>query len=158
MNNLTARRMKLEDRVDAAALLAMLIRSDEIVGHSGAYGGAGEDVAIHRALDLFLQRPELGFTWLAFENSKPVGLATVCFAISTNLGSMVAKVPDFVVAPDLRGRSVGKFMMETLVQELRAIGAGRIDLGVHDNNDGARRFYKREGFVENHELGMSLVL
>ena len=150
--------MQSEDEADSAALLATLIRSDEIAGHSGAYGGAGEDAAIHRALRLFLERPELGFAWLTFEEPKLVGLATVCLAISTNLGGMVAKVPDFVVSADARGRGIGQFLMETLVRELTAIGVGRIDLGVHDNNTSARRFYRRVGFVENHELGMSLVL
>ena len=158
MNVLTSRRMRPEDQADAAALLASLIRSDEIAGHSDAYGGAGEDAAIHRALTLFLERPELGFTWLTFEESKLVGLATVCFAISTNLGSTVAKLPDFVVTAGARGRGIGQFMIETLAQELRDAGFGRIDLGVHDNNAGAQRFYERAGFARNHELGMSLVL
>ena len=150
--------MKLEDEPQAAAILAEFIRSDRIAEHSAAYGGAGEDAAIRRALRLFLDRPDLGFTWLTFLDSASVGLTTVCFAISTNLGSMVAKLPDFVIIPDARRRGIGRFMMASLVEELKNAGVGRIDLGVHETNTGARRFYDRLGFIANHELGMSLVL
>lgn len=150
--------MQPEDQAEAAALLASLIRSDHIAEHSAAYGGAGEDAAIRLALKLFLDRPDLGFIWLAVEDSTVVGLVTVCFAVSTNLGAIVAKLPDFVVTANARGRGIGRFMVTSLVEELRSIGIGRVDLGVHETNAGARRFYDRLGFVVNHELGMSLVL
>jgi len=42
--------------------------------------------------------------------------------------------------------------------ELRAIGVGRVDLGVHDKQHSRTRFYERLGFVSNHETGMALVL
>lgn len=150
--------MQPGDQAEAAVLLASLIHSDHVAEHSAAYGGAGEDAAIRRALRLFLDRPELGFTWLTVEDSMVVGLITVCFAVSTNLGAIVAKLPDFVVTADARRRGVGRFMMASLVEELRRMKVGRVDLGVHETNDGARRFYERLGFIANHELGMSLVL
>lgn len=150
--------MQPQDRAEAAALLAHFVRSDSIAPHSHAYGGAGDDLAIHRALTLFFERPDLGFTWLTFDDLRLVGLTTVCFAISTNLGAIVAKVPDVVVTERARSRGIGRFIMETLARELRSVGVGRIDLGVHEGNDGARRFYERVGFVDNHESGMSLVL
>jgi GNAT superfamily N-acetyltransferase len=139
-------------------LLASLVRAENIALHAGAYGGPGEDADIERALALFLDRRELGFVWLVEEDTAVVALATVSLAVSTHMGAVVAKVPDLVVRGDARGRGVGAFAVESLGEELRAIGAARIDLGVHENNADARRFYERLGFVANHETGMSLVL
>jgi ribosomal protein S18 acetylase RimI-like enzyme len=150
--------MKPEDRVAAAALLASLIQGDGIAEHSAAYGGAGDDAAIERAFKLFLDRPDLGFIWLTLRESKPVALVTVCFVVSTNLGGLVAKIPDFVVSTDARRQGIGRLTMASLVEELRPLGVGRIDLGVHDNNSKARAFYDSLGFISNHEVGMSLVL
>jgi GNAT superfamily N-acetyltransferase len=147
-----------EDSEAVVTLLATLVRGGAISEHANAYGGAGDDAAILRAVHLLMENPQLGFIWLTEERSQIVGLVVVCFAVSTNLGKLVAKVPDFVVREDARGRGAGRFLISSLVDELRKLDIGRIDLGVHDTNVSACKFYERVGFVKNHELGMSLVL
>ena len=156
--HLTARRMGPGDVGESAALIATLLGGEGVAEHAGAYGGAGDTAAIRRALELLLERPELGFAWLVFDGTAPVGIAIASLSVSTNFGGLVAKVPDLVVRPDARGTGVGRFLVESLMDELRRIGAGRLDLGVHDGNDGAKRFYDRLGFVQNHEIGLSRLL
>jgi GNAT superfamily N-acetyltransferase len=158
MTESSARRMETRDIPACTALLATLVRGEGIAEHAGAYGGAGDDASIENALRLLTGRSALGFVWLIEAGGVIVAVATVCFMVSTNIGAIVARVPDLVVAEKARGQGVGAFAIASLATELRAIGIGRLDLGVHDNNTSARRFYERLGFVANHEMGMSLVL
>jgi GNAT superfamily N-acetyltransferase len=150
--------MEKQDIADCTALLATLVRGEGIAEHARAYGGAGDDVSVENALRLLTDDAPLGFVWLIEEGAVIVAVATVCFMVSTNIGAIVARVPDLVVAEKARDRGVGAFAIASLATELRARGLGRLDLGVHDNNSRARRFYERLGFVANHEMGMSLVL
>ena len=150
--------MEVRDVSASALLISALLGGDAVAENARAYGGAGDEAAIRRALELLVERPELGFAWLVFSGPAPAGIAIACLAVSTNLGGLVAKVPDLVVRPDARGQGVGKFLVESLMDELRRIGAGRIDLGVHEKNAGARSFYDRLGFAHNQEIGLSRVL
>jgi len=158
MGELSARRMGAQDIAGCTSLLATLVRSEGIAEHAQAYGCTGDDASIENALQLLTNRSALGFVWLTEEAGAILAVATVCFMVSTNMGAVVARVPDLVVAEKARGRGVGAFAIGSLAAELRAIGVGRVDLGVHDNNIHARRFYERLGFVSNHETGMALVL
>jgi hypothetical protein len=45
-------------------------------------------------LDLFLGQPNLGFVWLAYAEGEPAAIYVVCFAISTSIGEIVAKLDD----------------------------------------------------------------
>src|SRR5262245_8343408 len=140
------RRMTMIERDDARAMLLSFLIEDEYYLNSSSAYGAGGEAALDAALDLFLSRPELGFVWLAYEETEPVAACVVCFAISTSLGMVVAKLDDVVVASSKRGRCVGWAHLASLKQELRRIGVGRIDTSVHVQNSAARRFYERHGF------------
>jgi GNAT superfamily N-acetyltransferase len=53
-------------------------------------------------------------------------------------------IAGFYLAPELRGRGIGHAMLATV----KARAAGRLRLWTFVANEGARRFYAREGFVE----------
>ena len=154
----TFRRMASTDRPDAFALLSSFLREDEhYLASSAAYGDGGP-AALGAALALFDERPDYGFVWMAFEDTRPVGCCTLSYAISTSVGRVVAKLDDVVVEPRSRGRGVGGEMLETLFAHLRDVGIARIDLAVHQNNAGARRFYRRLGFTPLDEERLALLL
>jgi GNAT superfamily N-acetyltransferase len=147
-----------DTRADALSLLGIFLDQDaHYLDSSGAYGAGGE-AALARALSLLLDKPELGFVWLAFEDDVPVAACVVCYAISTSTGGLVAKLDDVFVAADRRGRGVGSLHLESLKDELRRAGATRIDTSVHVDNAGARRFYGRHGFLPLHEERVACVL
>jgi GNAT superfamily N-acetyltransferase len=150
--------MQGADRDAVLELLCRFLRGDEVGAHADAYGGTADAAAVLRALELFEDNPAIGFVWVALDGEAIVGVITVCFTISSNLGSLVAKIVDFVVAEHARGKGVGRMLLHSLIAELSPSGVGRIDLGVHDSNVGARRFYERVGFRQNYELGLSLLL
>ena len=51
------------------------------------------------------------------------------------------------VLPELRGRGVGRLLMEAAYAQMRQAGATTVALEMVANNDVARRFYEREGFT-----------
>lgn len=51
------------------------------------------------------------------------------------------------VLPEMRGRGVGGKLMSALYAELRRLGVSVLNIGVVATNEGARRFYERQGFI-----------
>jgi len=143
---------------DARALLGAFLRGDaHYRASSGAYGDGGAE-ALDRAIALFLERPEIGFVWLAYANGSAAGACVVCRAISTSRGSVVAKLDDVTVHPDWQGKGVGGAMLAQLRDHLLLEGMTRIDCGCHRDNEGAWRFYERLGFVPLDEERLALLL
>lgn len=140
-----------------ALFLAFLQQDPHYLEVAAAYGDGGPE-ALRRALELFVQRPELGFVWMARRDGEVVGCCVVCHAISTSRGTLVAKLDDVNVRPGLEGQGVGSAMMAALKDELRRTGVTRIDTATHFDNPGARRFYERNGFGSLREERMSCLL
>jgi len=56
-------------------------------------------------------------------------------------------VDSFYVLPEGRGQGIGRLLMNRAYDELRAAGVTTVALDVLANNEGARRFYERDGFT-----------
>ena len=151
-------RMGADDRDAAFALFRAFLEADpHYLDAAAAYGDAGPD-ALRRAMDLFVERPDLGFVWMARLGQEVVGCCVACLAISTSRGTLVAKLDDVNVRPGLEGQGIGSAMIASLKDELRRAGATRIDTATHFDNPGARRFYERHGFLTLREERMSCLL
>ena len=124
---------------------------------SAAYGDAGPG-ALRRALGLFLERPEIGFVFVARSGSEVVAACVACFAISTSRGGLVAKLDDVSVKRAHLGQGAGSAMLAALKEHLKERGVSRIDCGCHRDNEGAWRFYARHGFVPLGEDRLACVL
>jgi GNAT superfamily N-acetyltransferase len=140
-----------------ALFLAFLQQDPHYLDVASVYGDGGPG-ALRRALQLFVDKPELGFVWMARRDDEVVGCCVACFAISTSRGALVAKLDDVNVRPGLEGQGIGGAMLEGLKAELRRIGVERIDTATHFDNPGARRFYERHGFASLREERMSCLL
>ncbi len=139
-------------------MLSKFLSADEHYrASSAAYGDLGLK-GLNNALDLFLERPELGFVWMAYDDQGAAAVCVVCYAISTSMGSVVAKLDDVSVKEDRRGKGVGTVLMEQLKTELRREAVTRIDVAVHMENPDARRFYEKAGFVRLNEERLSCVI
>ena len=152
------RKMRTGDVRDAFEMLTTFLTADEhYLASSAAYGDQGVK-GLNDALDLFLERPELGFVWMAFDENGAAAICVVCYAISTSMGSVVAKLDDVSVKEDRRGKGVGTVLMEQLKEQLRREGVTRIDVAVHLENPDARRFYEKTGFVRLNEERLSCLV
>jgi GNAT superfamily N-acetyltransferase len=150
--------MSAADVSDAFAILSAFLTEDEhYLASRKAYGDRGVQ-GLNDALDLFLERPELGFVWVAYDKDGAAGVCVISYAVSTSMGSVVAKVDDVSVKKNRRGAGVGTALMEQLKEQLRKESSTRIDVGVHLENPEARRFYEKLGFVALNEERLSCVI
>jgi len=158
MSAIRCRKMGAADVRDAFHMLSDFLSADEhYLASSQAYGDLGMQ-GLNNALDLFLEQPELGFVWMAFDENGVAGICVVCYAISTSMGSVVAKLDDVSVKPDRRGKGVGSELLNQLKEQLRKEAITRIDVAVHLENPQARTFYERAGFVALNEERLSCLI
>ena len=83
---------------------------------------------------------------LAFEGDEPVGLAVYFFEFSTWRGRPGVYVQDMYVAPQMRGRGLGRELMEAVLRRSRERGGRYVKLAVYDQNEQAIGFYRSLGF------------
>jgi GNAT superfamily N-acetyltransferase len=156
--DIVCKRMTKARQGDALLLLDSFLREDEhYLASSAVYGDEGTP-ALKRALKIFLARPKLGFVWLAYVDGEPAGVCFVCYAVSTSIGSLVAKLEDVFVMPDHQRSGVGTAMFKALVGELKRNGVRRIDTAVHRGNRAAERYYRKLGFRPLGEERLAMVI
>ena len=142
----------------AFEILSSFLGADQhYLDSSQAYGDKGIR-GLNDALDLFLERPELGFVWLGFDEGGIAAACVISYAISTSMGAIVAKLDDVSVKDDRRGKGLGTAFLETLVEQLRKESVNRIDVAVHKDNPEARRFYEKLGYVALNEERLACVI
>jgi ribosomal protein S18 acetylase RimI-like enzyme len=150
--------MHAGDVPDAFHMLSDFLSADEhYLASSQAYGDLGLK-GLNDALDLFLEHPELGFVWMAYDENGVAGICVVCYAISTSMGSVVAKLDDVSVKPDRRGKGIGTELLRQLKEQLRKESVTRIDVAVHMQNPEAKSFYEKTGFVALNEERLSCLI
>lgn len=155
---ITCRRMTAPDARDAFEMLSSFLTGDQhYLASSQAYGDRGLR-GLNDSLYLFLERPELGFVWMAYDDEGIAGICVICYAISTSLGTLVAKLDDVSVKADRRGQGVGTSMIQQLKDELRKQSVMRIDVAVHHDNPEAKRFYQKLGFTPLNEERLACVV
>lgn len=155
---INCRRMTATDVPDAFEMLSAFLSEDEhYLASSKAYGDRGTE-AMMAALDLFLERPELGFVWLAYDEEGVAGMCVICYAISTSLGTLVAKLDDVSVKENRRGKGIGTALMQQLKSELHKHNVMRIDVAVHVSNPEARGFYEKLGFTALNEERLACLI
>jgi len=89
------------------------------------------------------------FAFLAEEDGRPVGYVIGFYDAPHFMWATgrVGHVDSFYVLPEMRGRGVGRLLMDAAYQAMRQAGAQTVALEMVADNDVARRFYEREGFT-----------
>lgn len=97
------------------------------------------------SFDAAIDIPELVKGYMFECGKKPAGYAIVSMKFETEVGGMAAWIEELFVEDEFRGRGIGSSFFEFLQNELKG-EIKRIRLEVGDENDGAKRLYKRLGF------------
>jgi GNAT superfamily N-acetyltransferase len=106
-----------------------------------------DEAALGDALALFIDRPDYGFVWLAYEDDVPAGCVSVSLGISTDTGGIVAQLHDLWVAPERRRRKIGSALIATLHGRLDPLGITRVDAAVPDDA-ALRAFFAALGYAD----------
>ena len=94
--------------------------------------------------DLFGPKPRIE-CFVAFMDGYPVGYAIVLETYSSFLALPTLFLEDLFVLEEYRKRRVGRALFETVLEEARRRGCGRLDWNVLDWNQVAIDFYRRLG-------------
>ena len=84
---------------------------------------------------------------LAHEGEKTVGL--LVFFIRTT-GKNRAKIGALVVTEEVRGKGVGRLLIEEAREEARALDCSSLDTSTEIDNSKAIAFYEKLGFKQEH--------
>src|SRR6266478_8976394 len=94
-----------------------------------------------------LRRHPTTLIFLAFAGDQPVGAAVCFIGFSTFAAKPLINIHDFVVLSALRGKGVGRRLLEAIEGKARELGCCKLTLEVMDNNHRALRMYEAAGFV-----------
>jgi GNAT superfamily N-acetyltransferase len=100
--------------------------------------------------DLFGPDPKV-FCELAEWAGRPVGFALWFYTYSTFQGRHGIWLEDLFVAPEARGRGIGKALLVELARRCRQEGLGRLEWWVLDWNVPSIEFYQGQGGVMQDE-------
>ena len=120
------------ERLDAFALMKRF-RTDE--------------AALGDALALFVERPDYGFVWLAYDDGIPAACVSVAFAISTESGGIVAELRDLWVAEDRRRQGIGSALIATLHGRLDQLDVTCVEAATPDDR-ALRGFLRARGYTD----------
>jgi ribosomal protein S18 acetylase RimI-like enzyme len=84
--------------------------------------------------------------FLAFEGNEPVGLALCFVGFSSFRARPLVNVHDLAVAPQFRGRGIGKALLDAVADDARSLGCCKVTLEVRADNAKAIELYRRAGF------------
>lgn len=96
-----------------------------------------------RGLEMFLANPAGRCLIVAEHQHQVVGMCSAQLLVSTAEGGWKALVEDVVVAETLRGKGIGRKMLDALTDWAVGQGARRMDLLADRNNTGGLNFYER---------------
>jgi len=95
-----------------------------------------------------LRRHPTTLIFLAMQSDQPSGIA-VCFrGFSTFAAKPLLNVHDFYVDTKLRGRGIGRLLLDAVERNARNTGCCKLTLEVQENNRHARSMYAKFGFAQ----------
>jgi ribosomal protein S18 acetylase RimI-like enzyme len=93
-----------------------------------------------------------GDTAVLVGGAGPDGLVVLRFRAALWTTALECYLAELYVVPDLRGRGLGRALLEAAMTLARERGADRMDLGTSEDDVAARGLYERLGFT-NREGG-----
>lgn len=117
--------------------------------HEGIPFDAGRVVPPLREL---LADPALGRVWIALADDAVAGYAMGTWGFSTEQGGRFLLLDELFVLPAFRGRGIGRSALSFVEEAARAAGGRAVRIEVAEENDGARRLYREEGYSDPRRL------
>jgi ribosomal protein S18 acetylase RimI-like enzyme len=124
--------------------LAALQESPGAFGSTYAQSSLRSDDEWHRTIDQSAADPDAA-SFVAEVDGRPMGLA---FCRLDDSDPRSARLFSMWVEPTVRGRGVGRRLVEVALQWMRSRGALSVELEVAEGNLGAASLYAAMGFVD----------
>jgi len=134
-------------RIAAASDVPLLLPLIEAYWQFEAIAGFTPD-QVATQLHRLLTESALGLGWMAFVEGRAVGYLLAVHVFSLEHLGNTAEIDEFFVLPQYRSDGIGAALLATAEASLRAAGCTSIALQLSRQNDAARGFYHRHGYVE----------
>ncbi|MEZ5649813.1 MAG: GNAT family N-acetyltransferase [Burkholderiaceae bacterium] len=131
-------RATIDDVHRLAPLVRAYWRAEEIPAPHGSQ--------ISETLARLLPMTEHCACWLAIADGRPVGYLLAVYVLSLEHLGMTAEIDECFVRDDQRGRGLGAALLATAEDEFRSRGCINASMQVARLNEGAQRFYARQGY------------
>lgn len=99
-----------------------------------------------------------GDTVVLLAGEGPDGLALLRLRPSLWSAGLECYLAELYVTPELRGRGLGRVLLEASMEHARDRGADRIELGTSEEDVAARALYERLGFTNRERDGAGPVM
>ena len=145
------READLRQARDAAGFLEVL----DSYARSPTGGGKPLAPEVKRRLVPALLEQPSALVLLALDEGRVVGIASCFFGFSTFSAQPLLNVHDLAVLPELRGRGIGRALLDAAEARALARGCCKLTLEVLETNEGARRLYHARGFRDFELSGVA---
>jgi GNAT superfamily N-acetyltransferase len=109
-------------------------------------GGVPMPEAAKRALIPGLRAHPACYVFLAYHDDTPVGLSICFLGFSTFYARPLINIHDMFVDASLRGKGIGRMLLERIEAKARELNCCRLTLEVREDNHVARGLYRKVGF------------
>ncbi len=106
-----------------------------------------DEALLGEALALFVDRPDYGFIWLAYDDGIPAACVSVAYAIATETGGLAASLSDLWVVPGRRRHGIGSALLVTLQARLDQLDITRAEAAIPPDS-ALRAFFTARGYVD----------
>ncbi len=100
-----------------------------------------------QAAERIVEHIERGHSTFLVVGAGPEGFAQLRFQPSIYSAGLESHLQELYVVPALRGRGLGRALLEAALEEARAGGADYINLGTSEDDVAARKLYESAGFT-----------
>lgn len=104
------------------------------------YGQSPEPGRLRQLITDLIEE-EIGFVLTAADGGELVGFATVSWGVDTTLAAKIAILSDLYVAPGLRGRGLGRSLVQECATRCAEQGITQIKWQTAPENSSARALY-----------------
>lgn len=110
----------------------------------------------HRAAAIapLLEGSPYGAVYIVGPRLAPIGYGVITFGWSVEFGGKDAFVDELFLRPSVRGRGIGRDLLQALSVTLAEAGVRAIHLEVEHDNEAALKLYARAGFVARKTYGL----
>jgi ribosomal protein S18 acetylase RimI-like enzyme len=112
------------------------------------FPGPVEESVADAAVAGLLDDPALGRAWVIYDGDDPAGYVVLTFTYSIEFGGRAAFIDELYIAPDRRGRGIGRQTLAFLTELAVSMRVRVLLLEVTPTNEAARRLYSSAGFAE----------
>lgn len=100
-----------------------------------------------KSAEKFLSFPGCGVL-LAFKGEKALGLLSYSIRPGLFHGADSALIEELVVRREARGRGIGSALISEFLRKVKKTGCAEVSVTTMPDNEGAIRFYKSHGLVD----------